>query len=293
MDVLNLVLPFRSLFYAPVYLAITRGVMARHGIGVELRYPPAGGDPLDLLRASGADAAVGGPIRLLRLGADATDIRMFGQVTGTTAFVVLARDLPPGDWRALPGRRYLPFTGSRTPLLFTRAHLHRLGIDPDSVTWLAAANAAEAMARFRAGDADLIELPEPDAARLIEEGMREFAAMAQVLGPMPFSVVMAPQPADVAAAKRLARLLAAIGESQAWMHGAGPVAVTAALAATFPEVADRHLLAAATRYLGDGAWARGPAVSAADMARLFAAMAGGGEALPDADPATVLGALQK
>jgi len=279
---MRLVLPFRSIFYATVFVAQNRGMFSQNGLEVELSFPPPLGDPVDALSAGRADLAVGGPVRLMRYSkAQAEEYSILGQVNSASGFYLVAQDdVPRGDWQTLKGRSIVLFPGSKTPWLFTRALLMRNGVTPSDIRLIPTDCVEEGVDLFRSGQADLIESAEPITSMLEQETNSQiWLSVPELLGNMPFSVVMGRRAELHDKMELINRFQASIATSQEWLYSADSLEIAQELQKSFPGLSMNVLTSASRRYRADGVWARTFRVSPQRLEALQDTILGGEEGL--------------
>ena len=281
MEQIQLVLPFPSIFYAPVYVAQTREYFQRNKVQVQFSFPELGGDPVGPLEAGHADVAVGGPVRLMRSApASPEPCTIIGQVTGASGFSIVGRQSAPFQWSDLAGKTYIPFTLSKTPLLFTRSRLRKNQVDPDAMQIREAGSPDEAVATFLAGDADFAELPEPYVSTVLAAGSASVCvSMARELGAIPFSVIITRRELIEQRRGALQCVLAGVQAAQAWIRDASAQDVAAELSGSFPGIDLSLLEPSAARYKDEGVWASEPAFDSAPFIAMQETIMQGGEEL--------------
>src|SRR2546430_5877978 len=157
---LRVVEPFRSLFYAPQFVAIHGGHLGAEGLEIALSTAARAGGTVEALRNGSADLALGGLMRSFEL-VDRGGPRLvhFAAVNDRNGFFLLSRHPRPRfAWPELLGRTVISFGGAPTPWLCMQAVLRRHGVDPPRVTFGPDPSPAHPSAAFRAGQA---ALPEP------------------------------------------------------------------------------------------------------------------------------------
>lgn len=182
---LRLLETFRNLFYTPIYVAVSGGFLYRRGLSVKFSTMPEGGSVMDMLRAGEADIAQTGISRsLVELDEGRLDAPIHvAEINSRDGFFLVSRaSLDRGDWRwsMLEGATLAPVGFTPVPWNSLRAAILKNGVSPDSVNLVSGLSAADAIARFRAGDLDYVHLPHPQAGVLVAEGSGYLAA---TLGP--------------------------------------------------------------------------------------------------------------
>lgn len=257
MEEIRLVLPFPSIFYATIYLAESQGFLADVGLRSRIAYAERGGDPVEGLMTGAGEVAVGGIVRLMRQPKEESNkFAIIGQVNGASGFSILCRQSAPFEWTDMWARKFIPFPGSRTPWLFTRAVLSRHNVDPEQIVLVKTADTDEAVRLFLSGEADFIELPEPTTSTLLSSAEACLCAcMAGILGDMPFSVLIVRDAFLESGADRLRRLIEAIRRTQRWLYQSPQEWVAECLGGLFPDIPPAVMSMAVSNYRADIVWA--------------------------------------
>lgn len=177
---LRLLETFRNLFYTPIYVAVSSGFLYRRGLNVKFSTMPEGGAMMDMLRAGEADIAQTGISRsLVELDDGREDAPLhFAEINSRDGFFLVSRAASPAvaesadgwRWSMLEGATLAPVGFTPVPWNSLRAAMLKNGVSPDSVNLVPGLSAADAIARFRAGDLDYVHLPHPQAGVLVTEG---------------------------------------------------------------------------------------------------------------------------
>lgn len=247
---------FRSVFYAPYYVALHRGLFAREGVDLEAETFGDGRRVLVALEGGGLDVAIGGIMRSLvsyDRGAAAVPVH-FARINDRDGFFLLGR-AEPFDWPDLVGRRLIVFAEAPTPWYVLRALLRERGLDPDRVQVIAGLPADEAAAAFRAGEADFLQAPAHVAEALVRDGSALILrAMAEELGPLPYSSYCAPPDVLAANAAAVAAVARAHVAALRWMQTAGSAAIWDSIRPSFDDGDPEVLRRAVERYQRLGTW---------------------------------------
>lgn len=268
-------IPFRyaealhSVFYTPVYAAITRGFCAQEGLEVGLYTCAPGENSAGLVAQGRADAAQSSPSSGL-VAADRGDSAVplhFAQINRRDGFLIVGR---PGrrsfEWKDLEGAELLPASFAAQPWLSLQYCLRKQGVDPDKIRLTRYPDLHEAEQAFRQGRGDFVHLPQPYTERLIVQGAGQLAAaVGPVIGNVGFSSlagardrVLRQDPVLVSFAKAFAR-------AQKWVQIAAPEELAEAVQPFFPDT-DKDILArAAKRYRDQKTWALQPLLSEEDF----------------------------
>lgn len=170
---ITLVENFRALFYAPFYAALELGAFRAEGLDVEMASPSGSRQAMEYLASGEAHVAWGGPMRvMLALDRDpAAGTVAFCEVVGRDPFFLLGREAKPDfAFADLLGRRVATVSEVPTPWVCLQQDLRAAGIDPASLDRRTGATMAENVEALRAGTVDVIQVFEPFATRLQQEG---------------------------------------------------------------------------------------------------------------------------
>jgi NitT/TauT family transport system substrate-binding protein len=179
--------PFRSPFYAPQFVALSRGHFTDEGLDVTVRTAPRSAGTVDALLSGEAQIALGGIMRSLELAdRDGRLLPHFIEVNCRNGFFLLARQPQPGfQWADLVGKTVISFAEAPTPWQCMLTVLRRAGIDPAAVRIEREQPVAEAVAAFRAGHGDYLEQGQPVVERLVAEGVAHVVvSMGDATGPV-------------------------------------------------------------------------------------------------------------
>lgn len=271
MTPLRLAEPFRAVFYAPYYVAIARGEVARAGIDLALSTAGSPDVAASRLIDGSADVAWSGPMRpLLERSRDpASTLRSFGAAVVRDPFLLVGRGAAPSFRLAdLAGMRVAVPSEVPTPVWCLLDDLRRAGVPADG---LVRRPMPEAAAALVAGEIDAALLFEPFAAALEEQGCTVWYAAA-ARGPTAYSALYATATRIAALPDAFAALRRALAAALAWMVAAAPEAIAATIAPWFPDLPRRRLDRAVARYAALGLWPATPEMPAEAMDRLAQAM---------------------
>ena len=276
---LRVVEPFRSLFYAPQFVAIHGGHLAAEGLEIALTTAAKGGGTVDALLNGNADLALGGLMRsfeLLERGGPR--LVHFAAVNDRNGFFLLSREPRPRfAWSDLVGRTVISFGGAPTPWLCMQAVLRRHGVDPARVTFICELSTPDAVATFRAGKADFLEHGPPVADRLIADGAGHLvASMGEATGPVPFSSFMATPQMLRRERDVFVRFVRGLCRAQRWMSAATAAEIAAVIAPAFADIDAGIRVRAVERYFRQSTWVGAPVLTRAGYEALQEILLGGG-----------------
>jgi NitT/TauT family transport system substrate-binding protein len=255
---------FRSIFYAPLAVAVHGGHFAAEGLEVDVMTAEFGAGTVGMMQRGEADVALSGLMRSFdQADRGEAPLVHFAGVNDRNGFFLLGRRAQPSfAWSDLVGKTVISFGGAPTPWLCMQAVLRRHGVDPARVTFLRGLSTADAVAAFRAGKGDFIEHGPPVVDHLLADGAGHLvAAMGDATGPVPFSSFMAARATLERERERIVRFVRGFARAQRWMASSDAHAIAAAIAPAFADIDARIRVAAVERYLGQSTWARDPVLT--------------------------------
>jgi NitT/TauT family transport system substrate-binding protein len=255
--------PFRSIFYAPQFVALHGRHFADEGLDVEIVTAGAGVTTTAALMDGHAEIALGGIMRSL----DVADrggpfLPHFAEVNSRNGFFLLARGSRADfRWSDLVGKTVIGFAEAPTPWQCMLTVLRRHGVDPERVRIERTLPLPDALAAFRRGDGDFFETGQPHTEELIADGTAHLAAsMGEATGPVPFSSYMTTERFLREGRDVVRRFTRALHAAQRWMARADAKAIADVIAPAFAEIAPGIRHRAVARYLAQGTWARDPII---------------------------------
>jgi NitT/TauT family transport system substrate-binding protein len=259
----------RSVFYTPVYAAVSRGFCAEEGLEVEVYTCAPGEKSTDLAAQGRADAVQSSPSGgLVSADRGETDFPLhFAQINRRDGFFLVARpERTQIQWMDLEGAELLPASFAAQPWLSLQYCLRRKGVDPGTIRLARYPGLLEAEEAFRQGRGDFVHLPQPYAERLLLQGAgRLAAAIGPEIGPVAFSSLAAHRDRVRGRDPILVRFARGFARAQQWVQHATPEDLAEALHPFFRDT-DRTLLArAALRYRDQETWAIQPLISAQEF----------------------------
>ena len=183
--------PFHSVFYAPHYVALHLGHFKAEGFDVTTRTGASSAGTTRALIEGSAQISLGGLMRSLDI-ADRGGrlLPHFAEVNSRNGFFLIGRQPAGFAWPNIVGRTVISFTGAPTPYQSMLTVLRREGVDPARVTFVRDLSPADAVVAFRAGRGDFIEVGQPTAEMLLDDGFHLAMSMGDATGPVPFSSYM-------------------------------------------------------------------------------------------------------
>jgi NitT/TauT family transport system substrate-binding protein len=254
--------PFRSIFYAPQFVALHGRHFAAEGLDVSIVTADRITTTAALIDGH-AEIALGGIMRSLDVADRGGPFLVhFAEVNQRNGFFLLSRaPRPQFAWTDVVGRTVISFAEAPTPWQCMLTVLRRHGIDPQTVTIERTRPLADALAAFKAGHGDFFETGQPFTEQLLADGTAHLAAsMGDATGPVPFSSFMTTERFLREQRDVVRRFTRALYQAQRWIAGADAKQIAELIAPAFPDVAPDIRHRAVARYLGQDTWSRDPIV---------------------------------
>ena len=253
--------PFRSLFYAPQFVALHGGHFAAEGLDVTVTTAGGGRTTTSTLLDGSTKISLGGIMRSLGLAdSGGPFLPHFAEVNSRNGFFLVSREPRPGfRWSDLAGKTVISFAEAPTPWQCLLTVLRREGVDPRSVTIERDLPVADAVAAFRAGRGDFLEQAQPTIEELLVGGAAHLvASMGAATGPVPFSSYMTTWETLRHDADLVGRFTRALYAAQRFIASHDAKAIAAVIAPAFGDIGSDMRERVVARYLRQGTWARDP-----------------------------------
>ena len=163
----------RAVFYAPFYATAALGAYEAEGMEVKMKMSAAADKTLTTLTTGAGEVSWGGSLRIMAaLDKDPKGGYVaFCEVVGRDPFFLLGRAPNPAfQLTDLIGKKLATVSEVPTPWICLQYDLRRAGIDPSAIERGPERGMAENAAALRAGEVDVIQVFQPYARNLTDEG---------------------------------------------------------------------------------------------------------------------------
>jgi NitT/TauT family transport system substrate-binding protein len=255
--------PFRSMFYAPQFVALYGGHFGAEGLEVQVVTASAGDTTTAALMEGRAEIALGGIMRILDVADRGGPFLVhFAEVNSRNGFFLLSRERRAAfRWSDLVGKTVVDFAEAPTPWQCLLTVLRTHGVDPRTVSIERTLPLADAVAAFRRGHGDFFQTGQPFTEALIADGTAHLAAsMGEATGALPFSSYMTTVAFLRESPDVLVRFTRALHSAQRWMAHADAKAIADVIAPAFTDVPPETRQRVVARYLAQATWARDPII---------------------------------
>ncbi|HJU33031.1 MAG TPA: ABC transporter substrate-binding protein [Hyphomicrobiaceae bacterium] len=269
----------RAVFYAPFYAALALDAYGQEGVDIRFVSSPTPSAAAKGLADGSVDVGWGGPMRVMLTNEKepGSDLVCFCEVVTRDPFFLLGREPRPhfgvGD---LMGRRVATVSEVPTPWLCLQEDLRRAGFDPAALDRITGRSMAENTAALRSGATDVVQVFQPFAEELIEDGGGHIWYAAASRGPTSYTTLYARRPVLDRRRDECLRMTRALYRTLKWVHASAGERIAAAIAPYFPDVPRQRLARALDRYKSLGIWGKDPRLPRSGYERLRAGMVSGG-----------------
>lgn len=254
---------FRALFYTPFYAAFELGAFKDEGVDVELKSPSEFGNSLKALAAGDAQVSWGGPMRLM-LARDqdpgASGVA-FCEVVGRDPFYLIGRTPNPAFRMSdLAGAKVATVSEVPTPWICLQYDLRRAGEDPAKLSRVTNQSMAANVAALKSGEVDVIQVFQPFAQTLIQEGVGHLWYAAASRGPACYTTLNTTREFIEQHPDTVLRITRAMYRVQKWMADRKGKHLARVVGRYFPNVSTGTLAACCDEYKANQVWSASPVV---------------------------------
>ncbi|MGJ9382302.1 ABC transporter substrate-binding protein [Salipaludibacillus sp. CF4.18] len=278
----------RSIFYAPQYVAISEGFFEEEGLDVELTTTWGGDTTMTTLLSDGADVAlVGAETSIYVYAQEANDPPInFAQLTRTDGTFLVSREpVEDFEWEDLKGSTFLGQRKGGMPQMVGEYVLKQHDIDPhNDLELIQNIDFANITSAFASGTGDYVQLFEPQATLLQEEGVGHIIeSFGTESGEVPYTVYMAKQSFINKDPETMEKFTRAIYKAQQWINEEDPSTVAESIEPFFEDTSLEIIEQVFINYNEQGSYAPSPLVNEEGWNNLQSIMDEAGE-LPEEVP---------
>jgi len=253
----------RSIFYAPQYVAISKGFFEEEGLKVDLKTTWGGDKTMTSLLSDGIDVALVGSETSIYVYAQGSSdpVINFAQLTQTDGtFLVARKKVDHFSWDQLKGKTFLGQRKGGMPQMVGEYVLKQHNIDPKKDVKLVQnidfANVANA---FASGTGDYVQLFEPTASILEQQGKGHIvASFGKESGTVPYTTFMAKESYLKDNPEAAAKFTRAIYKAQKWVNTHNTDEIAEVVAPYFEDTPKETLKTVIDRYKSQKSFATNP-----------------------------------
>jgi NitT/TauT family transport system substrate-binding protein len=283
----------RSIFYAPQYVALSKGFFKDEGLDVELTTTWGGDKTMTTLLSGGADIALVGSETSIYVYSQGTSdpVVNFAQLTQTDGtFLVSRNKIDNFSWDLLKGSVFLGQRKGGMPQMVGEFVLKKHGIDPHQDLQLIQnvdfANIANA---FASGTGDFVQLFEPTASIFEQEGKGYIvASFGTESGHVPYTSFMAKESFIKGHPATIEKFTRALYKAQQWVEEHSAADIAKAIAPYFKDTHLPLIEKVVDRYKAQGSYATNPILDKEEWNNLQTIMNEAGELPKHVDHETLV-----
>ncbi|RSL34197.1 ABC transporter substrate-binding protein [Salibacterium salarium] len=253
----------RSIFYAPLYVAMEQGFFEEENLNIELTTTWGGDKTMTSLLSDGADVALVGAETSIYVNAQepAEPIINFAMLTQTDGTFLMAKEETDSfSWEDLEGTTFLGQRKGGMPQMTGEYVLKQNDIDPAAdlnlIQNIDFANIANA---YASGTGEYVQLFEPQATLFEQEGLGQIvASFGEESGALPYTVFMAKEGFINGDEDTALRFTRAIYKAQQWIYDASPEDIASTISPYFDDTPEEVIAESAVRYRDQESYAQTP-----------------------------------
>lgn len=257
----------RSIFYAPHYVAMSQGFFKEQGLNVDMNTAQGSDKGAAALIAGTADISMVGPETAIYIynQKGGKTLKVFHQLTAVDGSFLLSREqIDNFQWKDLEGKTVIGWRPGSSPQMVLNSTLTQEQVAGAKVVTNIASTAMAGA--FTSGQGDYIQVFEPVASTLVQEGKAYYAAsLGEAFGPYPETSYVATSDYIKAHPDIITKFTAAVTEGAKWLGTASDEQIIAALKPFFDGTSDELILQSVNRYKAQGTWPTDPELTQAQF----------------------------
>lgn len=264
----------RSVFYAPMYVAINEGIFKDHGLDIELSTGQGADKTMQNVLSKTCDIGFCGPEQVVYIYNQKREDYpiIFSQLTNTDgSFLVSRKDEPNFDWKNLKGKTIIGGRPGGMPEMSLEYVLKKHGLIPNKDVKIITNIAFTATAgAFKSGTGDYASLFEPTASMLNKDNAGKIvSSIGKSAGVLPYTCYFATKSYMKNNPEIIKNFTKAIYKAQCWVYDHSDQDVAKAIKSFFPGTDESLLVDVVKNYKSINAYAKTPVLKEADLNRLM------------------------
>ena len=278
----------RSVFYAPQYVAISKGFFKDHGIEIELTTGQGADAVMTAVLSNQCDIGFAGPEASIYVYNEGKEdyTQVFAQLTKKDgSFLISRKQTDNFSWQDLKGKTVIPGRKGGVPYMTFEYVLKQNGLDPKKDLVLDDSIKFDLMAgAFAGGNAEYVTLFEPTASATEKAGKGYIvASVGEASGEIPYTAYFAKKSYIEKNPNIIQGFTNAIYKGEQWVKSHSAKEIAEAIVDFFPDTDLTMLEAALQSYIDIDAWRDNPVLKQESFALLQKVMKEAGELEKEAD----------
>ncbi len=260
----------RSVFYAPQYVAISKGFFKEAGLEIELSTGQGADKVMTAVLAGQSDIGFAGPEASIYVYNEGKEDypQVIAQLTQTDgAFLISREENNNFKWSDLKGKTIIPGRKGGVPYMALSYVIRKNGMNPETDMVLDDSIQFDLMAgAFSGGNADYVTLFEPTASMTEQAGKGYIvASVGEEAGKIAYTAYFAKKSYIAENEDTIQKFVNAIYEGQKWVESHTNKEVAEAIAKFFPDTDLELLETVVKRYRSIDAWKTNPVLEKEDF----------------------------
>ena len=273
----------RSVFYAPLYAAVSKGFFEEEGLKISIETGGGSDKSMTALLAGEADVALMGPETVVYVATQGKEDCpvVIGQLTKRDGSFLVSREDEKDSfsWESLKGKSIIGGRRGGMPLMTLEYVLKQHGLEPgkdveviDSIQFNLMAGA------FEGGTGDYVTLFEPTATNMENAGKGYITAnIGLESGEVPYTAFMMTRKMLKNEPETAEKFLKALYKAQQWVKKASDNEIAVAIEPFFPDTDIKSLEIVAKSYRETDSWMYDPIMTEDSYERLLDIISSAGE----------------
>jgi NitT/TauT family transport system substrate-binding protein len=264
----------RSVFYAPMYVAINEGFFEEEGLVIDLSTGQGADKTMQQVLSKNADIGFCGPEQTIYINNQGREDYpvLFAQLTQTDGAFLVGREVEENfDWKNLKGAEIIGGRPGGVPQMAFEYVLRQNGIDPKTdVNLVTNIDFTATAGAFKAGTGKYVTLFEPTASMLEKEGSgKVIASIGKAVGDLPYTCFFSTKSYMDKNPEIIQKFTNAIYKGQKWVETHSNEEVAESIASFFPGTDKDIIILVVKNYKEINAIAIKPSIEEEDLTRLM------------------------
>ena len=264
----------RSVFYAPMYVAIENGYFEEEGLEIELSTGQGADKTMQQVLSNSADIGFCGPEQVIYINNQGRDDYpiLFAQLTQKDGSFLVGRESEDNfDWKNLKGTELIGGRPGGVPEMAFEYVLRENGIDPkNDVTMVTNLDFTATAGAFKAGTGDYVALFEPTASMLEKEGSGKIvASIGESAGTIPYTCFFTTKSYMDENPEVITSFTKAIYKGQQWVKEHSDEEIAKVIMKYFPGTDEDIVIQVISNYKEIDAFASDPTIEEEELNKLM------------------------
>jgi len=261
----------RSIFYAPMYVAISEGMFKEEGFEVELSTGQGADKTMQQVLSGNADIGFCGPEQVIYTYNQGKTNVIFAQLTKRDGSFLVGRKAEPDfKWENLKGKKIIGGRPGGVPQMTLEYIIRNCGLKPgEDVEFITNLDFTATAAAFKSGMGDYVALFEPTATILEDEGAGSIvASIGTDSGEIPYTCFFATKSYIESNPEIIQRVTNALYKGVLWVESHSNEEIANSIKSFFPGADMEQMTKVVKRYKDQDTWSKDLVLSEEALNRL-------------------------